>query len=308
MSSASQVQQVVLEDIYEVEKQLGTGRWGNIHLATHKVSRARIALKVFSKSTVRQSDFVREYNTSLFLNNHPNIIDTYEGLYATADIFFFVQELSPCGSLRDIVERSVSGLPEESVKKILREIIGGLEFIHKKDLVHRNVQAKNVMVFDPNFSRIKVADFGLTRKEGTMVKHFDSPNEYHAHELCEVLQKEMYAVEMSVDIWAVGICIFFCLTGGYPWELAKVDTPNYDAWRDHLKGKAPKVPPQFGVFSDKMMKLFKKTLHPDPDERYSIKNIRKYLDMDWFKDGKVSLKYRPIRVIIPYFSLESSMS
>lgn len=100
-------------------------------------------------------------------------------MYSCPQSWFFVQEISPCGSLRDIVNRG-RGLSEDYAKKVLSSVISALEFIHKQDLVHRNIQAKNILIFDPNFSRLKLADFGLTRKEGTMVKHFDIPNVYHA--------------------------------------------------------------------------------------------------------------------------------
>lgn len=54
---------------------------------------------------------MREYNYSYFLSPHPNIIDTYDGMYQTSDdsAFFFVQEFSPHASLREAIENSSGG-------------------------------------------------------------------------------------------------------------------------------------------------------------------------------------------------------
>lgn len=97
-----------LDEIYSVYKQLGTGRFGYIKLAQHKESKSKIAIKFFPRPKIKQVDFIREYNYSYFVSPHPNIIDTYEGMFQTNDesAFFFVQEFCPCASLREAVEAS----------------------------------------------------------------------------------------------------------------------------------------------------------------------------------------------------------
>lgn len=88
-------------------------------------------------------------------------------------------------------------------------------------------------------------------------------------------------------MWAVGVLMFNCLRGNFPWEQAKFSCPAYEAWKDWVKGKNLKLPAQFGVFSDRFLKFFKKTLHPRPDDRYSAKDVRKYLKVSWLKELKV---------------------
>lgn len=77
MSQTTVVKEVNISEIYQIEKKLGTGRWGNIHLATHSESGARIALKIFPRPQIKQADFIREFNMSHFLSAHQNIITTY---------------------------------------------------------------------------------------------------------------------------------------------------------------------------------------------------------------------------------------
>lgn len=68
-------------------------------------------MKFFPKATVKQADFNREYNYSFFLSPHPNIVDSYEGMFVDKkqDAFFFVQEYCPCGSLREAVMATPNG-------------------------------------------------------------------------------------------------------------------------------------------------------------------------------------------------------
>ncbi|KIH66862.1 hypothetical protein ANCDUO_02808 [Ancylostoma duodenale] len=93
--SMEPIKKVTLEEVYHVYKQvtyfytyfyftdvvLGTGRFGYIKLAEHKQSKQKIAIKFFPRPQTKQVDFVREYNYSFFLSPHPQIIDTYEGMY-----------------------------------------------------------------------------------------------------------------------------------------------------------------------------------------------------------------------------------
>jgi serine/threonine protein kinase len=51
-----------LDDVYTDLKHLGTGRFSDVSLVTHKVTKQRVALKMFSKDDVRYKDFIREYN------------------------------------------------------------------------------------------------------------------------------------------------------------------------------------------------------------------------------------------------------
>ncbi|VDK55941.1 unnamed protein product [Cylicostephanus goldi] len=98
--SMEPIKKVSLEDVYHVidssvriephvltcSLQLGTGRFGYIKLAEHKQSKQKIAIKFFPRPQIKQVDFVREYNYSFFLSPHPQIIDTYEGMYQVSTL------------------------------------------------------------------------------------------------------------------------------------------------------------------------------------------------------------------------------
>ncbi|VDM53653.1 unnamed protein product [Angiostrongylus costaricensis] len=202
------IEKVNIEDVYIVYKQLGTGRFGYIKLAEHKQSGQRIAIKFFPRPQTKQVDFIREYNYSFFLSPHPHIVDTYQGMHQTGDesAFFFVQEFCPRASLREAVEATnQQGIGEANTKMVFSAVLSAVEFMHNENLVHRNLKAENILLFDSNdFSKAKITDFGLTRKVDSAVKYLEYVNNYHAPELCETVVNEMLTVSKSIDIWALG--------------------------------------------------------------------------------------------------------
>lgn len=199
--------------------QLGTGRFGYVKLAEHKKSGTRVALKFFPRSQTKQADFLREYNFSRLLGCHKHVINTFDGLFQAPDgsAFYFVQEFCPQASLREAVEGSVGGgrrvwspppgIGEPRTKGILLAVLRAVEYMHNENLVHRNLKAENILIFDQhNFDRVKVTDFGLTRKVDSTVKHLEYVNQYHAPELCDTVVNEMCTVAKALDIWALGGC------------------------------------------------------------------------------------------------------
>ncbi|GMR62946.1 hypothetical protein PMAYCL1PPCAC_33141 [Pristionchus mayeri] len=276
--SMEPIKKVELDEVYSVYKQLGTGRFGYVKLAEHKQSGHKIAIKFFARPAIKQNDFVREYNYSYFLSPHPHIIDTFEGMFQTSDdsAFFFVQELCPSASLRELIEHSVNGLGEDNTKKVMLSVLSAVEFMHNENLVHRNLKAENILIFDPkDLSKVKITDFGLTRKVDTQVKHLEFVTIYHAPELCETVVNEVVSVNNTTDIWALGILFYLCTRGRFPWQTATIMCKQYWEWEQWQKRKIPALPKKFTVYSEKALKLLKKTLCNKPKDRWTAKEIRK---------------------------------
>uniref|UniRef100_A0AC35G1I2 Protein kinase domain-containing protein n=1 Tax=Panagrolaimus sp. PS1159 TaxID=55785 RepID=A0AC35G1I2_9BILA len=275
-----QIKKIDLDEVYSVFKQLGTGRFGYVKLAEHKQSKANIAIKFFPRPQIKQSDFIREYNFSFFLSAHANIIDTYDGMFQTNDdsAFFFVQEFCPHASLREAVEASQGGIGEIAVKEIFSKVLSAVEFMHNENLVHRNLKAENILIFDKtNYSRVKITDFGLTRKIDSTVKYLEYVSSYHAPELCETVVNEVLTVKYSIDVWALAIIFYYCLKGRFPWQKATIMCKPYWEWEQWLKRKSPMLPKRWDAFSDKSLKLFKKCFTSKPKDRWSVKDMRKLI-------------------------------
>ncbi|CAD5221448.1 unnamed protein product [Bursaphelenchus xylophilus] len=271
------------ENIYDVFKQLGTGRFGFVKLAQNKSTGKRVALKFFPRSCTKQADFLREYSYSKQLSAHPNVINSFDGVYHTTneDAFYFVQEFCPHASLREAVECSVGGIGEEKTKVIMISVLNAVEYMHSEGLVHRNIKAENILIFDDSdFSQVKITDFGLTRKVESTVKHLEYTNQYHAPELCDTVVNEMCTVSKGLDVWALGILFYYCLRGKHPWQKASIMCKPYWEWEQWMKHKLSQLPRRYDVFTEKGIKLQKRCLNPRIKDRWTVKDIKRCMEKE----------------------------
>jgi len=94
--------------------------------------------------------------------NHQNIVEYYgskisEGKRGVDIIFEYV----PGGSLRDLLNKFVK-FEEKLVKVYIRQIIEGLNYLHKNDIIHRDLKCSNILV--DNNGVIKLSDFGASKR------------------------------------------------------------------------------------------------------------------------------------------------
>ncbi|KAI6241651.1 putative serine/threonine-protein kinase C01C4.3 [Aphelenchoides fujianensis] len=279
----AQVKKEDVEANYKIIKQLGTGRFGFVKLVEHRASGQTVALKFFPRPQIKQTDFLREYNFSKFLSPHQNVLETWDGIFQTADetAFYFVQEFCPHGSLREMVEGSSGGIGEAATKGILLSVLSAVEFMHNENLVHRNLKAENILIFShDDYSKVKISDFGLTRKAGTTVKHLEYTNQYHAPELSDTVVNEVLVVAKSIDVWAIGIIFYYCLRGRHPWQKASIVCKPYFEWEQWMKHKLPQLPKRYEVFTEKALKLMKRCLIARAKERWECKDIKRCIEKE----------------------------
>ena len=105
-------------------------------------------------------------------------------------------------------------LPENEARRFFQQIISGLEYCHKHNVVHRDLKPENLLLDENN--NIKIADFGLANflNDGCFLDtSCGSPN-YAAP---EVISGRMYAGP-EVDIWSSGVILYALLCGRLPFD------------------------------------------------------------------------------------------
>lgn len=168
-----------------------------------------MVLKALPKPYTALVDFYREFHYGLNLGCHKHIISAYDVAFETAGFYVFSQEYAPLGEIRRFVfcnhhrrylfisgdltsNVSEIGIGELHTKRVARQLASALEYIHKKDLVHRDIKLDNILVFKSDFSRIKLCDFGETRPSGSVVLRRNEWLPYAAPEILEVPTDESY--------------------------------------------------------------------------------------------------------------------
>ncbi|XP_042231499.1 serine/threonine-protein kinase meng-po-like [Homarus americanus] len=267
---------------YDV-KLLASGWYTKVFVARHLRADDRVVLKCVQKGTTKKEDFFREFHYNYYLSPHPCIIKSFHVPFDTNNSYVFAQELAPEGDLSQLVKRG--GLGEHLTRRVAEQIAFALEFVHSKDLVHRDVTLDNILVFDRDLSRVKLGDFGNTQRVGALVKKVNVRVSFLPPEVREVVYNEGYLVHTAQDAWQLGILIFVCLTGSYPWASADITDRHYNSWVAWLKHKTTKMPPRFKCFTPRLLRLLRCLLEPKPEKRSGVREVYKYLSDPWLIKG-----------------------
>ncbi|XP_070161177.1 serine/threonine-protein kinase par-1 [Polyergus mexicanus] len=277
-----ELEKVNLIDEFDILQIVGEGWFGKILLTEHRSTQTEMVLKALPKAYTGVSDFFREFHYGLHLSAHRNIITTYDVAFETAGFYVFSQEYAPLGDLTSNVTET--GLGELHAKRVARQLAAAVHHIHSRELVHRDIKLDNILVFRSDFSRIKLCDFGETRRVNTVVRRHNEWLPYSPPEVLQIDTDETYKARTSHDVWQFGIVLFVCLTGCLPWQKAALDDPRYTRYQNWHNAtlNIAKKPKLFQLISSRAQKLFKRLLDPKAEKRpASVSEINKYLEDRW---------------------------
>lgn len=282
--TAQNLEKLEVNKYYEVIRELGKGTYGKVDLVIHKIRGSKMALKFLKKKSTKLKSFLREYSISLYLSPCPFIINMFGIAFETDEYYVFAQEYAPSGDLFDIIPPQV-GLPEPVAKRCVHQVAIALEYLHSKKLVHRDIKPENILIFDKECRKVKLSDFGMTRRAGSPVKRVSGTIPYTAPELCDTSKHDGFCVDYSTDVWAFGVLLFCMLTGNFPWEKAMPSDTFYEEFVRWQKRRTGAVPSQWRRFTDESLRMFRKLLALEQERRCSVKEVFAHLGHRWMLDG-----------------------
>ncbi|XP_062389182.1 serine/threonine-protein kinase SBK1 [Sardina pilchardus] len=281
--AAQNMEKLEINRYYEVIRELGKGTYGKVDLVVHKIRGTKMALKYLRKKTTKLKSFLREYSISLYLSPCPYIINMHGIAFETDDYYIFAQEYASAGDLFDIIPPQV-GLPEAVAKRCVHQVAIGLDFLHGRKLVHRDIKPENVLIFDRECRKVKLSDFGMTRRAGSPVKRVSGTIPYTAPELCDASRRDGFLVEPSTDVWAFGVLLFCMLTGNFPWEKALPSDAFYEEFWRWQRGRSAQVPSQWRRFTPEALRMFRRLLAIQQERRCAVKDVFAHFDDYWMLD------------------------
>jgi serine/threonine-protein kinase len=214
---------------YLIIRRIGEGGMGAVYEARHTVIGKRIAVKVLLEKFHAKSDFVARLLQEARLASsigHQNIVDVTD--FGTTDDgrSFVIMEFLDGEPLAQLVMRDAP-LPVERCLRIGRQVASALGAAHAKGIFHRDVKPENVYLVkrgDEDF--VKVVDFGISKavKQGGD----EGPETYRLTHTGLLLGTPLYMspeqargeedLDHRVDIWALGVLLYECLTGEVPFR------------------------------------------------------------------------------------------
>jgi uncharacterized RDD family membrane protein YckC len=203
---------------YHLIRQLGQGGMGAVYEADDLASGRRVALKLLAHSldsTEARNRFFREGRLAASIN-HPNSVYVY-GTDEIDGTPVISMEHVAGQTLQDRLRQQGPLAVTEAVDAVL-QIIDGLEAAAAAGVLHRDVKPSNCFI-DVD-GTVKIGDFGLSISTAVRgdshltipgsflgTPAFSSPEQLRGDEL-----------DVRSDIYAVGVTLFFLLTGRTPFE------------------------------------------------------------------------------------------
>ena len=131
---------------YKVIKPLGKGGFATVYLMRHKTTKKTFAVKIIKKASIKSTKELRYIKSEvgvLRIMDHPNIVKTYE-VHELEKYLAIVQDYLDGDSLRGYMKNRV--ITEYNAIQIIHELLLALSYMHKMNLIHRDLKPGNIML------------------------------------------------------------------------------------------------------------------------------------------------------------------
>jgi eukaryotic-like serine/threonine-protein kinase len=260
---------------YSMGELLGRGGMGEVYAAVDTQTGEPCALKLLtSRSDILR--FKREFRAISRLR-HPNCVEVHH-FGQTADRWYFAMEYVKGGS---VAQNRWESVPE--VMGVALQVLGCLDHIHSKQIVHRDIKPQNILVASRgNGERllIKVTDFGIARIGG-MDEQLSVGAIVGSLPYLSPEQVEEAVADPRSDLYSLGIVLYQMLARRHPYGGSEVRGAAWLELHRHaqpvpLSSVAPHVPPAVAQI---VMQLLEK----DPARRFVTAATVYDAIVDWLR-------------------------
>jgi serine/threonine protein kinase len=196
------------------------------------------------------------------------------------ELFLYLEYISG-GSIKYVLDK-YGPLNENLIKIFLKQILDGLEYLHSKRIVHRDIKSANILLDVKG--NIKLFDFGCSGQyiENSLnfeINQIESNNIYNSEEFLDSLKGTLPWMAPEVvcqkkygkkaDVWSLGCTVLEMVTGKPPW--GKLDNFYQAMIKIGKSNDIPEIPCNVSEnLKDFLLVCFKR----NPKERPNIKKLK----------------------------------
>ena len=278
-------------NFYLYGRRIGQGAFGKVNLGLNVLTGRVVAIKSFKKTPIEKFKHKMkkiQYETELMKRfNHKNITKILE-VFNDEEYMLIIMEYINGGNLFSFVKKRRK-LSEKMAKFLFRQIILGIQHIHSKNVVHRDIKLENILIdFDNN---VKICDFGIGKvleNEDELLYDKCGTPMYMAPEIILANDDNGYK-GFPVDIWSSGITLYIMLSGSLPFNIKNKNNNKEDMALNSIKDKnniflqnqiVNVKPKEIENISIEAKNLLKGLLNKNPSKRLTCSQI---LNHPWLK-------------------------
>ncbi|KAL1754676.1 MAP kinase [Schizophyllum commune] len=202
---------------------IGRGTYGRVYLALNATTGEMIAVKqveipqtASDKNDSRQVTVVQALKSeseTLKDLDHPHIVQ-YLGFEETPTNLSIFLEYVPGGSIGSCLLKH-GKFDEDVTKSFTGQILSGLEYLHSKGILHRDLKADNILVETTGIC--KISDFGISKRTDNDQAAMTAMQGTVFWMAPEVINTQKKGYNFKVDIWSVGCVVLEMWAGSRPW-------------------------------------------------------------------------------------------
>ncbi|XP_028290286.1 serine/threonine-protein kinase 17A [Gouania willdenowi] len=197
-------------------KELGRGKFAVVRKCVEKCSGLEFAAKFLRKRRKGQDcrmEIIHEIAVLELATACPRVVNLHQ-VYEMASEMVLVLEFAAGGEIFNQCVSEDEAFSEEDVKRLMRQILEGVTFLHQNNVVHLDLKPQNILLTSSSpIGDIKIVDFGLSRmiSSNQELREIMGTPEYVAP---EILNYE--PISTATDMWSVGVLAYVMLTGISP--------------------------------------------------------------------------------------------
>ncbi|XP_045080833.1 serine/threonine-protein kinase 17A [Coregonus clupeaformis] len=207
------------QELYNVipGKELGRGKFAIVKRCMEKSTGTEYAAKFLRKRRKGQDcrvDVLHEIAVLELTNPSHRIINLHQVYETLTEMVLVLEYAAGREIFNQCVAEGDEAFTQEEVKWLMRQILEGVAFLHRNNIVHLDLKPQNILLTSAcPLGDIKIVDFGLSRRlcQNQELREIMGTPEYVAP---EILNYE--PISTATDMWSIGVLAYMMLTRTSP--------------------------------------------------------------------------------------------